>query len=121
MLWLSICAYLLLINVVTFAMFAIDKSAAQRGEWRISESTLLLTAFMGGSIGAISAQWILRHKTRKQPFGVMLNTIAAMQLLALGALIYTPTREATFYCLFAGDITTSEAARIADWLGCRKR
>ena len=119
-LWLIIGGYFLFINAASFAMFAIDKSAAERGEWRIAETTLLLAAVMGGSVGAISAQQFLRHKTRKQPFRAMLYTVAAMQVLAVVSLIYTPTRQASFHCLFKGNITTSEARRIVDWMGCQK-
>lgn len=120
MLWLIIGGYFLFINAVSFGLFVTDKSAAERGEWRIAESTLLLAAFMGGSIGAIAAQQILRHKTRKQPFRMMLYTIAAIQFVAVGALIYTPTRQAVFYCLIKGEITTLKALRIVDWVGCQK-
>jgi hypothetical protein len=51
---------------------------------------------------------------------MMLHTVVAMQCVAVGALIYTPTRQAAFYCLFKGDITTLEAWRIVEWVGCRK-
>lgn len=51
--WLHfIIAYLLLVNVVTFFTYGIDKYKAKKGKWRISEATLLLMAFLGGSIGA---------------------------------------------------------------------
>ena len=44
--WLHfIIAYLLLVNVVTFFTYGIDKYKAKNGEWRISEATLLLMAF----------------------------------------------------------------------------
>ena len=50
--WLHfIIAYLLLANVVTFIGYGIDKYKAKKGKWRISEETLLLMAFVGGSIG----------------------------------------------------------------------
>ena len=120
MLWLIIGGYFLFINAAAFGLFAIDKSAAERDEWRIAESTLLLAALIGGVVGAIAAQKILRHKTRKEPFRMMLCTIAVMQFIAVGVLIYTPTRQASFYCVFKGTITTSEAWRIVDWAGCRK-
>jgi uncharacterized membrane protein YsdA (DUF1294 family) len=102
-------------------MFAIDKSAAERGEWRIAETTLLFSAFIGGSAGAIAAQHFLRHKTRKQPFRMMLFAVVALQILAGSALFYASSRQALFYCMFKGEITTSEAGRIVAWLGCQKR
>jgi uncharacterized membrane protein YsdA (DUF1294 family)/cold shock CspA family protein len=58
----------LLGSAVTFAAYALDKSAAQKGRWRTSENTLHLLALVGGWPGALVARNKLRHKTRKQPF-----------------------------------------------------
>jgi uncharacterized membrane protein YsdA (DUF1294 family) len=83
-----ICAlFLLVANAVTIASFAIDKGRAQRGEWRIAESTLLTLAFVGGSPGAISARQRFRHKTRKQPFATQLDLIAMLHAGVAGGSI----------------------------------
>lgn len=55
-------------SVLTFIMYAIDKSAAQRGAWRTQESTLHLFSLIGGWPGALIAQQKLRHKSRKKSF-----------------------------------------------------
>ena len=55
-------------SLITFLVYARDKSAAQRGGWRTSEGTLHLLSLLGGWPGAIIAQQSLRHKSRKQPF-----------------------------------------------------
>ena len=47
--------YLLIINVVTFALYGIDKWKAIHNKWRIREATLLITALIGGSLGAFIA------------------------------------------------------------------
>jgi uncharacterized membrane protein YsdA (DUF1294 family)/cold shock CspA family protein len=65
---LSILLLYILVSSVTFAAYAVDKSAARRGAWRTSESTLHLLALGGGWPGALIAQSRLRHKSRKQPF-----------------------------------------------------
>ena len=44
--------YLLIINVVTFALYGIDKWKAIHNKWRIREATLLITALIGGSLGS---------------------------------------------------------------------
>jgi uncharacterized membrane protein YsdA (DUF1294 family)/cold shock CspA family protein len=62
----------LFISTVTFLAYAIDKSAAQAGHWRIGENTLQLLALAGGWPGALLAQQILRHKSRKGSFRVVL-------------------------------------------------
>ena len=75
------------INFIAFAAFGLDKAKARRGHYRIAESTLLLFAFLGGTLGAYAARSAFRHKTRKQPFNSNLFTIAVLQMLALGGLI----------------------------------
>ena len=55
--------YLIVINVVTFLVYGIDKWKAKPGSWRISEATLLILAVIGGSIGALLGMKIWHHKT----------------------------------------------------------
>jgi len=55
----------LILSLVTFIVYAIDKSAARKGSWRIKESTLHILAFTGGWPGALLAQKTLRHKSVK--------------------------------------------------------
>ena len=81
----------LLFNVVTFCLFWWDKEAARDGHWRVSEARLLQFAFFGGSLGAVAAQRILRHKTRKEPFRTRLMAILILHaLLVPTALIFGP-------------------------------
>ena len=82
----ALCIWLAFINVVTFASFAADKRAAIRGEWRVSESTLLGLALLGGIVGAALGQAILRHKTRNQPFRTHLHMIMGLALAFFGLL-----------------------------------
>ena len=78
---------LIALNFVTFIAFGIDKARAEDRARRIAESTLLTFALLGGTLGAYAGRRLFRHKTRKQPFGSQLFTIAAGQMLALGALL----------------------------------
>lgn len=82
------------INLFTFFVFWLDKSHAQRGEHRISEWVLLWLTFWGGSPGAKAAQLLIRHKTRKQPFGLMLNAILLLHLVA-GGWVFLSANPAT--------------------------
>jgi uncharacterized membrane protein YsdA (DUF1294 family) len=89
----AMAIYTVLINVMTFGAFALDKHRARIGAYRIPESTLLWLAMMGGTPGAILAQRSLRHKTRKEPFRTQLMVIAAAQI-ACGLLLAVPqTRD----------------------------
>jgi uncharacterized membrane protein YsdA (DUF1294 family)/cold shock CspA family protein len=60
-----------------FLAYALDKSAAIGGRWRISEQTLHLIALVGGWPGALLAQQLLRHKSSKPGFvAVFWGTVA---------------------------------------------
>ena len=76
--------YLIVINIVTFLVYGIDKWKAKQGSWRISEATLLMLAVIGGSIGALLGMKVWRHKTQHKKFKYGLPLI----LLAQIALIY---------------------------------
>lgn len=76
-------AYIGAINIIGFLAFAWDKHCAVQDKRRIPESELLSTAILGGTIGAIAAQHLLRHKTRKQPFKFYLYGIAGLQVFLI--------------------------------------
>ncbi|MGH7019709.1 MAG: DUF1294 domain-containing protein [Brevundimonas sp.] len=69
-------------NLIAFGLFWFDKKAAENGDWRISESTLLWAVLFGG-LGAWMGQHILRHKTRKEPFRSRLGFRLGLYVLAL--------------------------------------
>lgn len=60
--------YLLVINVVTFLVYGIDKWKAKKSRWRIPEATLLLLATVGGSIGGWIGMKVWHHKTLHKKF-----------------------------------------------------
>ena len=79
--WLHfIIACLLLVNVVTFIAYGIDKYKAKKGKWRISEATLLLMAVLGGSIGAGLGMKAFHHKTMHKKFYIVVPTFIILQL-----------------------------------------
>jgi uncharacterized membrane protein YsdA (DUF1294 family) len=75
-----LAAYALIINAITYFLFGFDKRAAERGNSRIPEKTLLLASALGGSVGAVMAQRRFRHKTQKQPFKALLYGIIVAQI-----------------------------------------
>ncbi|MDJ0793544.1 MAG: DUF1294 domain-containing protein [Woeseiaceae bacterium] len=80
----------LAISVLTFIVYAIDKSAAQSGRWRTNEGTLHILALAGGWPGAWIAQQTLRHKSRKVSFRVV---FWATVLLNCAGLIWLHTSD----------------------------
>ncbi|KQZ29534.1 hypothetical protein ASD50_01920 [Mesorhizobium sp. Root552] len=81
---------LLAVNCAAFVAFWWDKRLAEAGARRISERTLLGLALVGGSLGAISAQQIFRHKTRKEPFRSLLYLIVLLQIVAGASWLLAP-------------------------------
>ena len=82
----SLILYLVIINVITFVIFGVDKYKAIRQEWRIRESTLLGLALIGGSIGGWLAMYIFHHKTKKVKFFVGIPVILAIQIVVFSYL-----------------------------------
>lgn len=76
--------YIVVINLVSFMMFGIDKYKARRGQWRISEATLLVVAAIGGSIGARMGMKVWHHKTLHSKFryGVPIILLVHIALIA---------------------------------------
>jgi uncharacterized membrane protein YsdA (DUF1294 family) len=81
MLKFSLIGFLLL-NVITFLVYGIDKWKAKSNRWRIPESTLLLLAIVGGSIGAWCGIKLWHHKTLHKKFRYGIPAIIIIQIAA---------------------------------------
>jgi uncharacterized membrane protein YsdA (DUF1294 family) len=79
----------LVASIVCFTTYAIDKSAARAGRWRTSEQTLHLLALLGGWPGALIAQNLLRHKSKKTGFLLVFSATVVINCCALAWLIST--------------------------------
>jgi uncharacterized membrane protein YsdA (DUF1294 family) len=71
------------LSVLAFAVYAWDKSAARSGAWRTEENTLHTLALLGGWPGALIAQQVLRHKSRKASFRLAFWVTVAVNCAAL--------------------------------------
>jgi uncharacterized membrane protein YsdA (DUF1294 family) len=65
-------AFIIAANVVTFGLYTFDKRRAQHDGRRVPELILHGLAVAGGALGGIAGQWLLRHKTRKPDFHIVL-------------------------------------------------
>lgn len=83
--WEILLFYIVLINFITFCTFGADKHRARKEKRRVPEKTLFLLSGLGGSIGAIFAMRVFRHKTLHRSFRYGIPAI----LLAQVALIIT--------------------------------
>ena len=77
------------VNVITFVVYGIDKLKAKKGKWRVPETTLLLLAIVGGSVGAWCGVKVWHHKTMHAKFKYGIPLIMAMQA---GLLVCLMTR-----------------------------
>lgn len=72
--------YLFAASALTFALYGVDKRAARRKGPRVPEYILLLVGFLGGTLGAILAQLLFRHKTKKLSFRLKFWALTALQV-----------------------------------------
>ena len=73
--------YLLIINAAGLLLMLVDKWKAKKNRWRVRESTLLLVAALGGSVGCLIGM-LFRHKTRHLKFTLGIPLILAAQCFA---------------------------------------
>ncbi|WP_072054552.1 DUF1294 domain-containing protein [Aliivibrio fischeri] len=81
-------------SLLTYAMYAVDKNAAKKGNWRTSENILHVLSLLGGWPGALFAQNQFRHKSKKQPFKTILWITVFMNI---GAFAWTFTSSGTMF------------------------
>lgn len=73
-----------------FIIYAVDKASAVRGRWRVRESTLILLGLIGGWPGAVIAQQLFRHKTRKASFRTMFWVSVVINVVVFAILTASP-------------------------------
>lgn len=76
------------VNLLAFYSYWLDKYAASKRQWRISEQSLHLLGLAGGWGGAWFAQRVLRHKTVKEEFQSTYWLTVVVHVGALGGLIW---------------------------------
>ena len=82
--------YVIVVNVIGFALMGIDKHKAKVCAFRIPEGTLFVLAVIGGSIGSILGMYTFHHKTRHWYFVYGMPAILILQILALFLLWHAP-------------------------------
>ena len=75
--------YVAIVNVVVLVVYGGDKLFAKLDSWRVPEKILLLLALLGGSIGALLAMQLFRHKTQHFKFRYGVPVILLLQVAGL--------------------------------------
>lgn len=82
-----LAVYLIVMNIAAFIVYGVDKAKARRGQWRVSERTLMALAALGGACGAWLAMRAFHHKTKHRKFTVCVPLFMALWCALLAALI----------------------------------
>ncbi len=85
---LALAAYIAAVNLLAFALYAVDKRRARLHRWRIRESTLLILAVLGGSLGALLGMHLLHHKTKHPKFYFTVSTAFFVQVFLYAYLFW---------------------------------
>ena len=88
---LSVVFHCLLLSVLSFILFAWDKSKAKREKRRISEANLITLSVLGGALGGLAAMLIFHHKGRHLVFRVMLPVSLFFQCVLIFIAFFSGT------------------------------
>ena len=86
MLWILLIYYTV-INIIAYLLYWNDKVSAQKGKWRIPESTLIGVGFLGGGIGCLLGMKHFRHKTKHWKFKICVPLSIILHIAAIVMLI----------------------------------
>ncbi len=84
--------YIVAINFMAFLLYGYDKLQSIKSSKfisRVSERSLLLSTFIGGSIGSFMAMLLFRHKIKKPSFILKFSIVVIIQMV----LIYVYLKE----------------------------
>lgn len=81
--------YLIIMNIIAFILYGVDKHKAVHHKWRIPEATLILFSWIGGCVGALAGMLVFHHKTRKWKFRILVPLSLLIWGLVTAFFIYT--------------------------------
>ena len=85
---LAYAGWLVLLSIIAFIAYGVDKRKAKKGKWRTKEKTLLLLSFLGGAFGGFPAMFVFHHKTKGEHwYFTVVNLIGLMIHITLMILL----------------------------------
>ncbi len=85
-------AYMVLVNIIGFALMGIDKRKARKNAFRVPEATLFAMAIIGGSLGSFLGMHLFRHKTKHLSFIIGMPAILVIQIVIGILLFFSPVK-----------------------------
>ncbi len=85
--WKWVLLGYLIVNIIVFVMYGIDKYKATHKKWRIPEATLIGAAVFG-VFGALAGMYVIRHKTKKPKFYITVPVILVLEVAAAVCLYF---------------------------------
>ncbi len=85
-------AYIVLVNIIGFALMGIDKRKARKNAFRVPEATLFAMAIIGGSLGSFLGMHLFRHKTKHLSFIIGMPAILVIQIVIGILLFFSPVK-----------------------------
>lgn len=79
--------YILIVNVLAFILYGIDKRRSQRKMYRIPENTLLWMARIGGGVGSWLGIKVFHHKTKHKRFMIIVPLWTVLWVVAIVYLV----------------------------------
>ena len=83
----AICAILVVMNVLAFALMGVDKAKAKAGAWRIPEKTLFMVTALFGGLGGTLGMTFFRHKTKHWYFKLGFPALLVVQVVLLALIL----------------------------------
>ena len=80
--------YMIIINVIAFILYGVDKKKAENDKFRIPESRLILVSVLGGAFGAGLGMLLFHHKTRKTKFRITVPVCVVFYTVLMGFFLY---------------------------------
>ena len=75
--------YIVFASVVAFILYGVDKRKAQNHQWRVPEKVLLLSALLGGTLGAFFGMLVFHHKIAKKSFMLKFFAVVIIQIILI--------------------------------------
>lgn len=79
-------------NIITFFEFGLDKWKSIHKKWRISEKTLIISAFLMGGIGSFAGMIVFHHKTKHIKFKILIPLAVVVNIVIVVVGLYYKTR-----------------------------